>query len=740
MRMRSRLSRLTVRAAIMALSIFLAWPLAGADRKDNKLVEHSESILIEVPLHVSLGEEPVRGLTAANFEIYDSGKRQEITGFNVLDLSLTTAGEVPSPRHAVSLAARRHFLLLFDVSFSSPVAIRRSQLKMRDWVKTQLHPWDLVGVGIYSATTGADLLLNFTSDRKQLELAIESLGLPQYVDRGIDPLALEIGVAVPGVSPLDAEDPGVREKGGTASNYGNQESNQIAAMRQIYHSVYEPVKRQGARQQILALTRSIGDFAERVRAVRGRKHVIYLSQGFDSSLAYARTDTESVARRANTFQTGPGAISSIKSEDMFGDSATQNGINTMIDELRRADCTIQAIQIGASDSQDTLASTRSEGLFIMADKTGGELYRDFNNLEEVMTNLLEKTSVTYVLSFRPEEFNREGRFHKLKVKLIGAPKKARVVHRPGYYEPKLGERLTSEELRMQAAGRIMEGRDGDGTLAASILASPFHDGDSSYVPVLIEVDGASLPNNVSDGHMQFDIFLYALAADGSIADFFTQRLNVDLATFGGKLAQSGLKMFGDLSLPAGEYSLRLFVHEGRFGLYSTRAATLSIPSFSSLQPTVLPPLFPEPRGKWLVVRENTGAGEESEHPYPFMQRNEPYLPAALPELASHSEAVVYLVVYDLGDGPVSIYTEVIDLLGATHDEPRLRLLERTDNETASGGQEVLIGRFHPHGLASGQYTLLVTVANDRTGKSQTNSIPIQVVEQARNVDVPGRAH
>ncbi|NIM63814.1 MAG: hypothetical protein GTO30_19855, partial [Acidobacteria bacterium] len=60
------------------------------------------------------------------------------------------------------------------------------------------------------------------------------------------------------------------------------EGSVIAAMRAIYHAVYEPVKRQGERQTILALTRSISEFAERVRAVRGRKHVIYLSQGFDS--------------------------------------------------------------------------------------------------------------------------------------------------------------------------------------------------------------------------------------------------------------------------------------------------------------------------------------------------------------------------------------------------------------------------------------------------------------------------
>ncbi|NIM02316.1 MAG: hypothetical protein GTN89_16305, partial [Acidobacteria bacterium] len=56
-----------------------------------------------------------------------------------------------------------------------------------------------------------------------------------------------------------------------------------------------------------------------------------------------------------------------------------------------------------------------------------------------------------------------------------------------------------------------------------------------------------------------------------------------------------------------------------------------------------------------------------------------------------------------------------------------------------GGQEVLIGRFRPNGLPGGQYTLLVTVANDRTGRAQTNSIPIRVVEQARQADVPGGA-
>ena len=703
-------------------------------RTEKKLGERVESILVEVPVHVTLGDKPVRDLTIDNFEIYDRGERQEISGLAVADLSITAAGKMPQIPLELAEAARRHFLLLFDLSFSSASSIRRSQIVMREWVRTNLHPWDLVGVAIYSARTGAEMVLNFSSDRQQLELAIRSLGLPQYVDRGLDPLALEIGIAVPSVLALDAEDPGIRSDGTGTSNV--VEDDATAAMREIYYSVYEPVQEQGERHRVLALTRSVEALAERLRAVRGRKHVVYLSQGFDASLAFPEDDPSENLRMNQAFAAG-GAIWRINSSKRFGDVSVQNGINNMIDALRRADCAIQAVQIGASSGQETLASSRSNSLYIMADGTGGELYRDFNNLGEIMSTLLEKTSVTYLLTFHPTRFSKNGKFHKLKVKLVGAPKKAKVTHRPGYYEPKLGERLTTEQLRMQAAGRIMEGRDGGGTLAASILASPFRDGESAYVPVLIEIDGASLPNNVPDGEMKFDIFLYAIAKDGSIADFFTQRLNLDLATFGDKLAESGLKMFGDLNLPPGEYSLRLLVREGRFGLYGTRATTLRIPSFSADQPTVLPPMFPEPRGKWLLVRESTRGDPQSDRPYPFMQRNEPYLPAALPTIPSHSEVEVYLVVYDLGDGPVSIYTEVIDLLGATHDQPKLRLLERTTNETATGGQEVLIGRFHPHGLAAGRYTLLVTVANDRTGRAQTNSIPIRVFEQERVTEAVG---
>src|SRR6202040_1210794 len=118
--------------------------------------------------------EPVRGLTAADFEVYDGRRKQKVTGFEVLDL----AGERGPAMAALAPALRRHFLLLFDLSFSEPSSIVKARQMVREMLPA-LHPSDLVAVASYSSANGPRLLLGFTSDRRQVSQAIDNLGLPQ---------------------------------------------------------------------------------------------------------------------------------------------------------------------------------------------------------------------------------------------------------------------------------------------------------------------------------------------------------------------------------------------------------------------------------------------------------------------------------------------------------------------------------------------------------------------------------
>src|SRR3954466_11603137 len=74
--------------------------------------------VIEVPVTVvdSSGN-PIRGLTAANFELLDQGKKREVTSFDKIDFGAAESVTAISP---LNPAARRTFLLLFDLGFSTP--------------------------------------------------------------------------------------------------------------------------------------------------------------------------------------------------------------------------------------------------------------------------------------------------------------------------------------------------------------------------------------------------------------------------------------------------------------------------------------------------------------------------------------------------------------------------------------------------------------------------------------------
>src|ERR1700720_3496723 len=166
--------------ALSAAWIF--WPAGGgglwaaptAAAKAGALAETTEVVAVQVPVQVVRNGEPVRGLTAADFEVYDGRRKQKVTGFEVLDL----AGERGPAMAALAPALRRHFLLLFDLSFSEPSSIVKARQMVREMLPA-LHPSDLVAVASYSSANGPRLLLGFTSDRRQGSQAIDNLGLPQ---------------------------------------------------------------------------------------------------------------------------------------------------------------------------------------------------------------------------------------------------------------------------------------------------------------------------------------------------------------------------------------------------------------------------------------------------------------------------------------------------------------------------------------------------------------------------------
>src|SRR5207253_1150066 len=140
--------------------------------------------VVEVPVTVvdSSGN-PVRGLTAANFELTDNGQKRAITSFDKIDFASTESVSAISP---LNPSARRQFMLLFDLGYSSPNSLVRAQDAARKFVKESVQPRDLVAVGTVEPDRGFRMLSAFTTDRALIASTIDD---PRGF-RGADPLQI----------------------------------------------------------------------------------------------------------------------------------------------------------------------------------------------------------------------------------------------------------------------------------------------------------------------------------------------------------------------------------------------------------------------------------------------------------------------------------------------------------------------------------------------------------------------
>jgi hypothetical protein len=223
----------------------------------------TQVLSIEVPVQVTRDCEPVRGLQAGDFQVWEGRRKLAVTGFETLDLGSASASAGKTA--GVPAAARRHFLLLFDLAFSEPRSVVRAR-QAAAGLLDQLKATDLVAVATYSALRGPQLVLGYTADRRQLETALASLGLPDLV-HPIDSLRLVLqemigaGSAAGGGRPLfrdplaDVTDPAV-----------------LAPVQALAQGI-EQADRTALKAQVETFTRSLADLARQMALVEGRKYL-----------------------------------------------------------------------------------------------------------------------------------------------------------------------------------------------------------------------------------------------------------------------------------------------------------------------------------------------------------------------------------------------------------------------------------------------------------------------------------
>ncbi len=716
-------SRFPWRAAAAGFAGLLAWsavtgwpggpaPAAASPAQPPGFSESSQVTAVEIPVQVTKDGEPVRGLTAADFEVYDGKARQSITGFDMVDLSLPASQALSAP---IPVEARRHFLLLFDLAYSESRSIVKAREAAREVMLKQLVPSDLVAVATYAASTGPRLVLGFTSDRRQIAAAIDHLGLPELVDRSPDPLRLV-------ADDLKAE---FLQSGRNPDN-GSAKANAQQAMIQSLSETArasERANRENQMAQVSAMTRGLADLGRLMSSVSGRKQVVYFSEGFNSSFlegAESKEEQDAMSQQAQF-----GLSQNVDSDARFGSTRQNNLLEAMLESFRRSNCVIQSVDIGGLRAQGGLGPTRASGeatLFQMARDTGGELFRSFNDLGAAMDRLLKQTSVTYVLTIQPADLKHDGQYHKLRVQLKNGSRAVQVSYRTGYYAPVAYARESSLAKSLAAADALMSaGRAG--TVDVAVLAAPFRTAAAkAYVPVVIEAGGPSLLAGSDGPALPAEIYAYAIDAQGQIEDYFDQAMRFDTAKAPPALREGGLKFFGHLELGPGQYWLRVLVRNGSTGAYGMRAERLTVPAFAEPGAVVLPPFFPETPGRWMIVREPP-RGAQRDAPYPFMMQDHPYIPASRPALVPGQELPLALVGYNWAAGGFTPAARVESADGRDLGPAALQVAGH-----AGGGakpDEIKASLRIPSGLAPGEYRLVVTMGPSAAAASAAPTAAVQ---------------
>lgn len=709
-------------ASVLLLAATLASsPSLSQTSEKGNVREETRVTLVEIPVNVlDRSGRTVEGLTAADFEVFDDGRKQEITGFEVLDqrrpLPPPSPGEPP-----IHPAARRHFLLLFDLSFGSPKGIVNARRAARDFVVTRMKELDLGAVATYSTEQGMKLLVTFTSDRTQLAAAIDTLGFPGLADRSPDPLAFVL------TQPSGSNATGFSfVRGASASSSSGFDvaiEEQLENLEVIRGKNFRAIYR----DRVTRLLSSFADMAKALDSVAGRKHILYLSEGFDSRELSGSTAEGGGAREGEWIIRGQSW--KVDNDTRFGNAGTQSRMSQALALFNRSDCVIHSIDIGGLRAGSEITGmdqgvSGRDTLFYMAESTGGEFLKDANDLGTSFDRLLDRTGLIYILAFQPVRVPETGKFHTLDVKVKN--RSYRVSHRTGYYEAKKYTEMSPIEKKLAASSALAAAVPRT-EIPAWVLAAPFpSQGGVSRVPVIVEVPGDRLLEKHGEPKLTLDVFVYAMDAKGETRDYLFQSIGFDLAKVAAQLRKAGLKYYGQLSLPPGEYTLRTLVRDNETGRFGVSISPLSVPDLASPSPFALPPIFLDKGKPWILVKEKSHEPGKAPADYPFAIGGESFIPAALADVQSGQNMEVCLIAYNFGGGgsPLHYTGRILGVDGRPYGKVELKLLKSSDRER--DGARKLLFQFKPMGLEAGRYALAVKLNDPKSSKSSESSFPFDV--------------
>ncbi len=538
---------------------------------DGDIVKISTSLVQLDAVVTDKNGTPVTDLGVKDFELLQDGQIQEISNFSFVDTrvkdtrSKTNAPTnktvaVPPTRLRANTTGRVITFVVDDGNCSSSaVGMRATREALHTFINEQMQTNDLVA--IYRTRSGTSLFQQYTSDRSELLKIVKKVRwLPSIgcsnsgeffeSERQWEEIPLK-------TEPLpDGETTEERNR-----------------------KLKEDIKDANQNDRIIGTLGVIRYIVKGMARIRGRKVMFLMSDGIPTldenrnsqrALKYLRSLTNEANRAAVVINTvdvrgvnNPLFISSaddIKPDLNFG---SEKNSTRRVSESRLA------------ESRDL-----QNGMFFLADQTGGDFYRGNNNLSVHLGKAMNLEKGYYLLGYEPDDETFQGpNFHRIEIKLKRP--ELRVYSRAGFIgseRQKPNKRIGDSELYEAITAPIPN--PGLGLRLTALFGNTSTEGN--FIRSLIHIEGEDIKFVDAEKGMKkgvFDVIAVTLDEKNEVIDEFnrthTVKVEHQAIPF---IKQYGLVYTVDVAVKkAGVYNFRVAIRDVKSSLIGSATQVVRVP-------------------------------------------------------------------------------------------------------------------------------------------------------------------
>jgi VWFA-related protein len=568
------MKKLLILTCLIASASILAssqTPTPGPKRDDDVVKITTSLIQIDVSVTDAKGN-PVTDLKREDFEIYENGEKQKISGLSFVaagrkieTAERPAADKVGVPVPPVSLRAeqvRRTVALVVDdlsLSFESTYQVRRS---LKRFVDEQMQDGDLVAIIRTGAGVGA--LQQFTSDKRLLYAAIDKVRW--------NPLGSgKIGAFAP-IEPTPLQQ---LKSAGDASITDEEledEKNSINYQNDFRSSVFAT----GTLGALRYIVTGMGELP-------GRKSVILFSDGF----RLFERDRQGTPETGRVLEFLKQLIDMANRASVVVYSVDPRGLQTtgFTAQDQIADTSPDAMNSLVADRRNELFETQ-DGLRYLSRQTGGFAVVNNNDIIGGVRRVLEDQSY-YLIGYEPDSDTfdpAKHKFNRLDVKVIR--KDVNVRYRSGFFgiadTGAIKKPFTQTPLRQIQTALVSP--FSVNSIALRLNALFGNDArNGSFVRSLLHVNAKDLKFiDQPDGNKKatFDVLAASFGDNGQVVDQLgrSYTINISGKAYENLLSEGFVYQFTFPVKKPGAYQYRVALRDSQAGIVGSASQFIEVPN------------------------------------------------------------------------------------------------------------------------------------------------------------------